>query len=554
MIDAVLRGAACAALSLLAASAMAGTPGFVKPPPQAFKLDALAPLVQDGAMPVAFRGKVSPAWTASSDASWLVLSEAAGTGTATLHYTVDASKQVSALNWNTQKAHIRLQAAGLADLVVAVSLERMLPDVDMVAPAVVPSGQAAHMHVFGRGLGQLAGGAVFAVDGASVGAVQAVSDSEAWVDLDAPVAGPHMFSIVHASGIVSLQAMLAAVDATTTPPTAFVADQGLKGSLVVDESRQAVFTVNLQNDAVVRYTRQGAQWSRKASRMGINGSLGLSPDARTLYAISGTNTLVAIDADTLETKGRYKLPASKGVRLSFPMGQLRLPFTNDGHLWLAGDTGWGGPTAFDLSELVFVKPIANSGLYQPVPFATRDGSRLYEIQWGISPAQPLSVYAIAGGRTTPLPEQSPDVELPVSFNDAGTLLLNAQQAFYDAQGQNRGRLAPGGYDFFPVLSPDGTRAYNVGIPNQFGCIDHIDVYDATQATSPASQLAPIGSIPVSSPGVSCTNNGSFTSTIAIDALGRTIYWVGNDGFSVVAIPQELRAGGESAAEAPLRQR
>lgn len=543
MSKSIPRTPACVAgvaLSLLVAPALAANPGFVKPPPQTFTLDAMAPLAQAAQMPVSFRGQVAPAWTASSDSPWVVLVDGAGTGAATLHYTVDASLQASALNWATDRAHITLHSDGLADLVVMVSLARKLPDVYMVAPAIVPSGQPAHVHVYGRGLGQLASGASIQVDGAAVTAVQPISDTEVSVDL-APVAtGDHAYSVTHASDIGSMQALQVAVDAAQTPTTAFVADTGMKGSLVVDERRQAVFTVDAMDGSLVRYTRSGSEWTRKASSgVTTTGSLGLSPDGSTLYAVdSDRKTLLAVDPDKLKIKSRFLLPQKKGGTLAMPMQQLRLPFTNDGRLWFAGGY-WASPTAFDLSSGDFVKPVVDF-LSMPVPFATPSGSRLYLVQWGISPEPPVNVYAISRGAVNPLPQQSPDISLPVSFSASGSLMLNDQLRFYDRQGNALGTLS-GGNEFLPVLSPDGKRAYKVGQGSgNSGCIDHIDVFNATKATGPTVVLTPMGTIPVAHPAVSCTSNDAWTSTMAIDGLGQTLYWVGYDGFSVVAIPDNLR--------------
>jgi hypothetical protein len=98
--------------------------GFVMPDLPSFTVTRGTTAAQNGTLPIAFRGALAPAWTATSDQDWLVLDDVAGTGASSLRYHVDARIGAATANWLTSTAHVTVHAQGLADMVVPVSLAR----------------------------------------------------------------------------------------------------------------------------------------------------------------------------------------------------------------------------------------------------------------------------------------------------------------------------------------------------------------------------------------------------------------------------------------------
>ena len=530
--------------------------GFVMPAQPAFTFDQQAPVLQSGTLPIAFHGTLAPAWTATSDAAWLVLDDPAGAGAATVHFQVDAAQMATTSNWQTSIAHVTLHADGLTDMVVPVTLARQVPEVYLVSPAVVPAGRAAHLHVFGRGFAQPGSAAAFQWGGNTVQAVRVISDREAWVDLAAPAAGAAGLSVANAAGVATLGARVTAVDTTAAAVGAFVSSPGVKGAAVLDEARQAVYVVDIAAGRLLRFQRQGDTWVKTPFPLDQAGAIAMSPDGTTLYATSGLTKLVAIDLETLRATASYWLPATMGDAIAPPSyAGVRIPFTNDGLAWFIGGTQWASPVAFDLVTHGYLQPLSSlAGLqYHPVPFATPDGSRLYLLQWGLSPMQPLSVFGIGNGSFTGLPTQAPDIEMP-QFSQDGNLLVSSQRGLYDAQGNPVGSL-PGSNIITAVPSPDGQRIFQMPVDatSYYRCASQMNVYDSSAVGPNGPPLSPIGQLDLPGQADDCYTN-PWDSSLLVDAAGQTVYWVGNQGFAVIPVPASLQpaAGARRGANTVMK--
>jgi hypothetical protein len=519
--------------------------GFVTPQAPAHALGRTSAGRQTAGLPIAFNGQQAPAWTATSDMPWLTLVNASGTGAATLRYTVDAATGASSANWTSSVAHVTVHAAGHTDLVVPVTLSRQLPEAYLVHPAVVTAGQDAHVHLFGRGFTQLPANAGISVGGATVTGIQVVSDHEAWIDIAAIAGGRHVVSLANTSAVSVARGLVSAVDPEAAPAAAFVASAGVKGPMILDEGRSAVYATNYSTQQVQRFMRDAqGRWLISSLPVAQPNALGLSPDGRTLLVTSGWSTVVTIDPDAFVATGSY---VNERSTVAPPyMASVRIAFSNDGYAWFSGGSGSGGPQGFSLTHRAFDAPFGFGGmLYQPVPFAPPDGSRLYFTQWGISPSQPTSVYGVGlpSDGYTPLPAQSTSIEVP-SFDQAGTLLAGAQLGLFDDRGNNMGSLGGSNW-ILPTLSPDGRRAYQVPYAG-LNCGGSLNVTDTSGAAVNGPPLAPFAQLPYAQAADSCDFDSSWSSTLVVDTHGRTVYWLGDQGLAVIPVPAQLRPAAASA--------
>ncbi len=496
--------------------------------------------------PVTFRGVQAPAWTASSDKPWLVLTQAAGTGTGQVRYAIDPSKTDALPNWGSATATVKISAAGLSDVSFPVTLNKKLPEVYVASPGVVRTGADSTVRVTGRGLSQLASAGQIQVGALSSITGSITSDTSATLTLPALQAGRLTLSIPNALGVSTSSAAVGAAPASALT-AAFVNATGEKRSSLFDPTRNAVYAVNWTQNTLVRFMLTNGQWQIAGLPVAGIGDMAMAPDRRTIYVTSGASTLLAVDPDTLQVRSSYTVPASQiDSSLSTGMGRTRgLPVTGNLRLWFSGNQS-SSMRYFDMLSSSFGVLQANTGFgsfYSPSFYASGDGSTMLVGQGSLSPPLPGYVYSTATDMVVSTPNV-PQLYMHAIYSEDGSRVLVDNTTLYKASDFSLIGSLPktSGIGTTALLSPDGRRVYRMITANMNSLlVDHIDVYDATQVNPSSSELLKLGEITLLGQGASCGNEsicdpvGSFI----ISPLGDTLFWTGNKALVVIPIPSSM---------------
>ena len=525
--------------------------GIVVAPEKTFdlRLDSGAASLS-GTSPVTFQAGRSPAWTATSNQPWLQLTQASGTGAGQVRYAVDASQLALVPNGDAVTAQVTVQAAGLAPAAFPVTVRKQLPEVSLVTSSPVRAGAAVSFKVIGRGFSQLTPERGIAIEGVAGVVTSVISDTEARVTAPAiAAAGRYGVSVPNASGIASAAGSLVVVAPAGFTATS-VPDAGEKHSSLFDTSRNAVFAAAVEQQSLVRYRWNGAQWSVDRLAVDRIGGIGLTLDKRTLYVTSGDYSLLAVDPDTLEVKTTFTVsPALASLRPRWVSSTLQS--TADQRVWFTGSGNLNRPVYFDVRkgtfEVLAEGPLSDvfDRLDDPIFAASGDGSTMFMSQ-GYAASLPSYAYAVATGRAVQLPD-APRGGAAVQMDRTGTRLLMNRDAVYDvASSTLLGRAEPAnGLALKAVLSPDGSRLFLVVTagPDTFDT-DHVEVFDTTQQVPGTTRFVKLGDIPLANQahelcnwqvGNGCPGFGS----LSISDFGDTLFWAGNERLVVIPVPSNL---------------
>jgi len=477
------------------------------------------------------------AWTATSDTAWLVVDTPAGNGAGTLRYHVDqAAADAVVGNWATATATIRLTSAGLSDATGTVTYRRQLPEIALIAPAQIQAGQAATVRVTGRGLSQLGAIGQIRVGGVAADGGTLDSDTQATLQLAARPAASVQVNIPNPLNVVTAQANLAVTAGSFTYAAVPTTDD--KAGILYDPSRQAVYGLSYTGATLLRWKFDGTTWNVTALPWAGIVRVGMSPDRQTLFVVDNSS-LSEVDPDTLATRATHV-----GLSPASTAPQEPLSITSDLRLWLPDTSSH----YFDLRTrtLVATPPGTFVGGSDDLQ-ATPDGLHMYGVEGRYSPAPPDNWYSAATQTSTALPGTTLQFNYRASFDLQGDLGLFNWDTLY-----HTGTWTLAGVATVPatessyesVLSPDGKRIYRLAAPYSayYFRPDHIDVFDTTQLQPGTSQFVQIGSIPVPTRASVCAA-GAYScdeeGRLQIDALGMTLFWVGNANFMVVPIPGTL---------------
>ena len=477
---------------------------------------------------VAFAG-AGGTWTATSDSAWLVIDTPAGSGPGAFSYHVDvAAADHAVANWGSLQASIRLQSPGLTDAVATLNYKRQLPEISMVTPSQVLPGQPATVRVTGRGLSQLSIGQIQVGTLSAAGTVD--SDTSATLQLPALAAGSLQVRVPSALGVPSAQANLAVaanVPAAVTPST------NSEYAIVYDPSRQAVYGSSYFGSVLQRWTWNGSGWGLQSTPWSGILRIALSPDRQTLWVVA-MNGLFEVDPDSFAVRDSWSMTASSAVYRD------PLSITADQRLFLP-EFGW---KYFDLrTRTVNDLPYgANAWLNARGMVAAADGAHLLVTNngfgdgWYTAATQSLSSADTGGYQGS----------YSLSSDNDGGLVLEESSALYVTSSwmlAGTATLPATEQGYGGVVSPDGRRVYRLaGSVNSYqGVMDHIDVFDTTQLQAGTSQFVLVGTIALHADAVSHSNNygDDATGRLAIDPLGKTLFWAGDRNFVVISIPQAM---------------
>lgn len=525
--------------------------GIALPPARALELTRSATGASlAGTAPIGFQGSQTPAWTASSDRPWLVLSNASGTGPGTLSYAIDTTRLDSIENWGSATATVRVSATGLSDASFQISLAKRLPEVLTATPNPMVAGRVNTLRVAGKGFSQLDNANLIRVGNAAGVTGVIVSDTDAVLTVPALAAGNTMVSIDNAAGMATTAAR-----ASVVTPTAFAAtvvpSAGEKRSALFDPVRNALYTINTEQSALQRYQRVSGQWQSSSLAVASIGDMGFSPDRTTLYVSSGPFTLLAVDPDTLQVRNTHVMTVNDPSRepLTVGWGATRgMAVTNNLRLWFGEPRYRENAYYFDMRRAVFAQQAlpegTQSSLRSPQFYASGDGSKMMLVQYGLSPAPENVLYTSGTDSARTLPALPQIYGFAVLNEDGSKLLADWQSLYSTADGALLGTLQMAGYPMNSALSANGSVAYVlVGTIDGNGNMraDHIEVFDTTRfRAGSTTSFESLGQIALPgqaldcgvTPAYGCSRVGSFL----ISPLGNTLFWVGNQGVAVIPIP------------------
>lgn len=506
-----------------------------------------------GSANVAFNGGQSPAWTAQSDKNWLVLDTPSGTGAATLRYHIDpASSSAAVTNWDSATATVTIQSPGLSGVQATLSFQRQLPEITMLTPIQVVPNRSAILTLSGRGLSQLDNIGQITVGGQAILSGTVLSDIKAVVSVPAHATASLQVRVPNALGQAAAQAQVAVAPSAFAYASVPTPGNDSKSSMVYDPSRRTVYATSYYGAALQRYKFDGTQWTLSSTPWAGAWRAQLSPDGKTLYVL-GTNGLAEVDPDSLVVRSLHTdVDGFRGFSSDHP-----LSLTNDLRLWMPQSTQF-----LDLRHGTTAR--AGNGEFPGVATdemtATPDGSHIYSVDGTSSPPPPDGWYSTATHTSVALPANLLLRNYRATFDDQGTIgVFEGIAAYRTADWWLVGNLQPVNGRFnYPnaAMSPDGKRIYVPTADNSSYSADSINVYDTTQLQPGTSNLVLLGTIAVANPGAMCPGQSECDTIgrFAIDPTGTTLFWAGNNAFTVIPIPTGLASSNSVSMHTMLKAR
>lgn len=491
---------------------------------------------------VGFRGAQSPAWTAQSDQPWLVLDTPSGVGEAPLKYHVDLAVATAAvLDWESAQATVTVHAKGLTDARSTMTFRRQLPEITMLTPSQVVLNQGATLALSGRGLSQVTQIGQITIGGQPATSGNILSDTQALVQLPPQPAGALLVGVANASGAPAFQAQVAIAKGNFANASVPAPGNDSKSSIVYDPSRKAVFAASYYGSTLQRFQFQGGAWVLKAVPWANAWRVQMSPDRGTLYVLD-TAGVCEVDPDTLKLRVRH-VPANQESFFRGAYFDDAMPLTNDLRLWMPAGTEF-----FDIRHGTYQQAAAGEfAVVDPDSLVgTPDGAHLFTLETRYSPPAPDGWYSTASRTTTPLAAGLLSFAYPASFDEKGALgVFQGRSVYRTSDWTLVGNLSAPANEFNyteAAISPDGRRVYAIAAPaSGDGDPTHINIYDTSKLQPGTANLVLLGSIPVSNPAAMCSGRYECdpAGRLVIDPIGSTLFWAGNQAFTVIAIPKTV---------------
>lgn len=246
-----------------------------------------------GTIPVVANGAASVEWTASSSASWLVLTTASGSLGTPIAYQVDTTAALALPAFTDQQATVTINAqipgapagsAGFTPVTTTVTLRRELAEVHYVGPGNIVSGKAATVIVRGRGFDHLTSPASrLSIAGVTPTSVTRTSATSLSVVLPALASGDRNISISNALGTSTSTTALHVLDALAHGATAMPTG-GVARSVIYDPVRRTAYVANKSLSAIQRFREGSGGWTMDTLALPSLGDIALSPDGAVLVA------------------------------------------------------------------------------------------------------------------------------------------------------------------------------------------------------------------------------------------------------------------------------
>jgi hypothetical protein len=498
-------------------------------------------------------GVAAGAWTATTGSPWLRLTRATGAFGTPLQWSIDPEGFKALPNGATTEAQVTVAgAAGLTPQVLTLRLSKDVAEFQGIDTLAVLAGEAGEVLIHGRLLDEAGLQQRVVASGFTPGALTVRSPRLLSLQVGALAAGSYTLTLPTASGLptrtVQLQ-VLPAVDRGAQ----VVATTGIKGGAQWDPITQSLFVHNISQSSVMRFQLGGsvAQPSATVSSRVIAGLMGiaLSPDRRSVIAITATGTLLRLSTQDLSTQTSTELgrTVAEGTSVGLP-----LLVTGDQRLLMSQGSQWAGALYVDLeTDRVLPLPTGNFTFYSgPWGRVSPNGQRALIVQTaGLSPAPPLLRRDAADGLLSPVVGNAPSFFYRGASDRRGTRwVLDGRVYTYDMVQQGMLQPVPpdGWFGQEAVMSRDGSRTY-LYTRNAVLSQSRIFALDTGASLGTGYVFPSLGTLePWLEP--SCSNqvqnescNGYATRVVLTDD-DRTLLLIGDRQLAVVPIPANLRGG------------
>lgn len=493
-----------------------------------------------GSVPLTFQGGPARRWSVSSDQPWLVPSTAGGDGAAdtVVDYVVDTSRLVLD-NFASTSATLTFEVSGQAPIRHQVVVDKKLPELRAVTPALVASERPAVLRVGGRGFDLLDSLASFTLDGAAVAAGTVVSGSQARVELAAPRAGSHGVGLPVSYGLTRLGFQAVQV----TPLAAAEIDTpGAFGEAIHSATRNALYVVDSGTGRLSRLRPASGRWTVERSvTLARDARVGLSPDEQTLYTTAPGMTLEVRDPDTLAVRASHVASGFGTLDGGFrSAGNARLPVTTDGRVWFE-QSGTTGLLAFDSVSGKFFAAVSASlsGFMDSTLAISGDGGTMLNIKLGGHTS--VQTYDVGSGAFKRI--DLPLTVGPVPMSRDGNYLVISQWLYQHRDFGVAGTLPSesGTTLTGALLAPDGSRVYLIkyGLADMRYAPVAISVVDTVSMKFIGDIALPVNVSECGANDDGCVSHGRFS----LSTFGDAIIWTGNRKTMIVPIPKAMGAVG-----------
>ncbi len=507
-----------------------------------------------GAVMVSAAPGVGPGtWTATSLSPWLRLSSTTGALGTPLQWSIDPEGFKALPNGASTDAQVFVASGTtLTPQVLTLRLSKDVAEFQGIDTLAVLAGEAGEVLIHGRLLDEAGLQQRVVASGFTPGALTVRSPRLLSLQVGALAAGSYTLTLPTASGLptrsVQLQ-VLAPVDRGAQ----VVATTGIKGGAQWDPITQSLFVHNISQSSVMRFQLGGsvAQPSATVSSRVIAGLMGiaLSPDRRSVIAITATGTLLRLSTQDLSTQTSTELgrTVAEGTSVGLP-----LLVTGDQRLLMSQGSQWAGALYVDLeTDRVLPLPTGNFTFYSgPWGRVSPNGQRALIVQTaGLSPAPPLLRRDAADGLLSPVVGNAPSFFYRGASDRRGTRwVLDGRVYTYDMVQQGMLQPVPpdGWFGQEAVMSRDGSRTY-LYTRNAVLSQSRIFALDTGASLGTGYVFPSLGTLePWLEP--SCSNqvqnescNGYATRVVLTDD-DRTLLLIGDRQLAVVPIPANLRGG------------
>ncbi|KPF48048.1 hypothetical protein IP87_18910 [beta proteobacterium AAP121] len=492
-------------------------------------------------------------WTATSLSPWLRLASTTGALGTPLQWSIDPEGFKALPNGASTDAQVFVASGTtLTPQVLTLRLNKDVAEFQGIDTLAVLAGEPGEVLVYGRLLDEAGLQQRLVASGFTPGALTVRSSKLLSVQVGALAAGNYTLTLPTASGLPTRTVQLQVLPAVDRGPQV-VATTGLKAAPLWDPITQSLFVHNTSQSSVMRFQLFGsvAQPGATVSSRVIAGLMGiaLSPDRRSVIAITATGTLLRLSTQDLTTQTSAEL--GRTVSESAWVG-LPLVVTGDQRLLMSQGGQWAGVLYADLeTDRVLPLPAGNFTFYSgPWGRVSPNGQRALIVQTaGLSPAPPLLRRDAADGLLTPVVGNAPSFFYRAASDRRGTRwVLDGRVFSYDMVEEGMLATVPpdGWFGQEAVMSRDGSRTY-LYTRNAVLSQSRIFVLDTSTPRGAGYAYPVLGTLepwlePSCSDQVQSDSCNGYATRLVLTDDDRTLLAIGDRQLAVVPIPANLRGG------------
>jgi hypothetical protein len=497
-------------------------------------------------------------WHATSTANWMKVTRDTGVTGQIGRVGVDAGEVARLPNFadSTGTLLITFDNPAIRQLSYTLTLHKQLPEIDYIAPQTRMPNEGGTYTVYGRGLDTLPQASPFNVTGATLSSYVRSGERMATVTLPPAAAGDVTVAANNALGLASNAPVLRMVTPSAFAYAAIPAS-GAKGGIAYDPVTRSVFTANKTEQAIQRFTFNGAAWSTASTSFTGVQEVALAPDGKSLVASAAPDAIGLFDLATVTSQFTAKVPR---VGADASSSLQRLAAMGNGNIYYYNDVP-GTLPFYDLARRrIGTAPNSNTEFATGGPWfsVSGDGARAYialnvSTEWNLLLIDGSSVYGTtrpAGLQAWTESAQSLRGERFVEgtvrvWDRARTLIgdLLLPDSLYLARS--------------PAVSPDGSRvfllAYSKAAMQGGAGVPRVYVFDSRARPASGTKLPLLGYFDIADYPGCHTEDAACNARplVTMSPDGKTLFFLGTTHLVVVPVPA-LSDPSQRAAMAKVR--